>query len=545
VDADSLRLWDHGRGTGADVDVLQAAGALFARVARTNAGLAALVLLALVAYWPMSDSIPANGGLGYDGVRYAQWVADLPLHILPDGPRPPYLTSDLDSYAARRFLPSALIHAAMAGLDVDPSPANVVTAFALGNLLLLGLTLYLWGRIADAAGLATRAKWIGVLALQVSYANWKMPFFYPVLTDTFALALGASSLLFYLERRTLGQIAVMVASAFVWPTLPYFSALLLAFPAPALEAAASEDERGPRGWKTLRNVTAAGAALVAVALAVVLVRAGYRMPNTPVRPLASLLAASALFTALYLFFGLRALLSAPRVWADLVPRRALGRPRLWLAALLVAGLEAIVAAIAVAEGDYSGMRFVTDTFFSSVTQPGVFYVAHVLFFGPLLVLVPFLWRPMCRAVERRGTGLVLCFALAVLIGAGSESRKLMNFYPFLVLVLAEQADRSLRDWRPIGLMAALSVLVSKVWLPMGQDLDLPLLGTVGWRTLYVSSRGPWIDHGSYVFQGALVAVLTVVAYRWLSAAKADAVWPTKASQPRPHPPMLGATPALR
>jgi hypothetical protein len=232
------------------------------------------------------------------------------------------------------------------------------------------------------------------------------------------------------------------------------------------------------------------------------------------------------------------------VWAELRPGLPLGRPRLWLAALLVAGLEAIVAAIAVAEGDYSGTRFVTDTFFSSVTQPGVFYISHVLFFGPLLIFVPFLWEPMCRAIERRGTGLVLCFALAVLIGAGSESRKLMNFYPFVVLILAERVDRSLRGWRPIGIIAALCVLVSKVWLPMGQDLDLPYLGTVAWRSLYVSSRGPWIDHGPYFFQGAVVAVLTLLVYRWLSAARADAAWPAEAA-PRPaHPPMV-VSPATR
>ena len=131
--------------------------------------------------------------------------------------------------------------------------ANVVTAFALANLVLLGLTLYVWGRIADAAGLTARAKWIGVLALQVSYANWKMPFYYSVLTDTFALALGALSLLFFLERRTVGLVAIAIASALVWPTLPYFCALLVAFPQPADEPAEilsflelrSKDERVP------------------------------------------------------------------------------------------------------------------------------------------------------------------------------------------------------------------------------------------------------------------------------------------------------------
>jgi len=487
--------------------------AVVSRVLSTNAGIAATVLVALSCYWPLSDSIPAHGGLGYDGIRYARWVRDLPVVLFPDGPLGPFVKSELDSYAARRFGPSAVLHCAMRLLDVPRTDANVIAAFAVANLALLTLAIFCWCRAADASGLTIRGKWIGVLALQVSYANWKMPLFYPVLTDTFALALGALSLMFYLERRTFGLVLIMVGGGFVWPTLPYFCLLLLAFPPAPQRPDQPDPSAGPRGWRDLPTWTAGTAALLGLVLITILVRDEYDIANTPVRPLSKLVALSASVTALYLFFGLRTLLDSPGLWRDLRPQMVLRRRLVWAAMLSIGAIEAGVASIAVAHADYSGKRFVTDTFFSSITQPGIFYLAHVLFFGPMLILVPFLWGPMCRSIQRRGAGMTLCFTLALVIGAGSESRKLMNFYPFVVLFLAERVDRSVRESWQVGMLAILSLLLSKVWLPMGQDLPVPFLGTVPWRSLYASSRGPWIDHASYLLQGALVSIVTLLVYR--------------------------------
>ena len=224
---------------------------------------------------------------------------------------------------------------------------------------------------------------------------------------------------------------------------------------------------------------------------------------------------SASITALYLFFGLRLLLDSPELWQTLHSLKALRWRRLWVAAILIGTTELAVAAIGTQEAHYSGGLFVTDTFFSSITQPGIFWLAHVLYFGPILIVLPFLWRRMSRSIQQEGVGLTLCFALAVVIGAGSESRKLLNFYPFVVLFLADAVNGIVRGWRQVAVLAMLSFAISKVWLPMDHDLSLPWGGTIGWRALYVSSRGPWIDHTWYVLQLGLILLITLVLFRWL------------------------------
>jgi hypothetical protein len=298
----------------------------------------------------------------------------------------------------------------------------------------------------------------------------------------------------------------------VWPTLPYFCFLLLAFPASSPVAVQPETRSESRRWRQAPAWVAGTAAVLYLALVTIVVRDGYWMENTPVRPLANLAGLSASVIALYLFFGLRTLLDSRGLWQELHPLRLLRSHGLWVAGLLLLLIEAGIVSLTVARADYSGWRFVADTLVSSIAQPGISCLAHVLFFGPILIFLPFLWRAMCRSIQRRGAGLTLCFALALVIAAGSESRKLMNFYPFVVLFLAGRVDRSVRESRQVALLAVFSLLVSKVWLPMGRDLPLPFLGTIPWRSLYVSSRGPWIDHPSYLVQGAILSVVAVLVY---------------------------------
>ena len=105
-----------------------------------------------------------------------------------------------------------------------------------------------------------------------------------------------------------------------------------------------------------------------------------------------------------------------------------------------------------------------------------------------------------RGARRRAS------ALAIVLSLNSESRKLISFYPFAVLFVVEAGAslvRSRRDWLLLGVIA---VLCSKVWMPIGSDLSLPLVGEVSWRLLYDSSMGPWMAMGPYLVQMVLVGI---------------------------------------
>ena len=65
--------------------------------------------------------------------------------------------------------------------------------------------------------------------------------------------------------------------------------------------------------------------------------------------------------------------------------------------------------------------------------------------------------------------------------------------------------------------ASLTFVCSKVWLRMDRALSVPYVGDIEWRSLYVSSRGPWIDHTAYLVQLlAMVPVVLLFCYWWQS-----------------------------
>ncbi len=241
-----------------------------------------------------------------------------------------------------------------------------------------------------------------------------------------------------------------------------------------------------------------------------LVASGYTIRATPIRPVRALLPASAAFTGAVLYFGLRRLLDSRALWRSLAPRRLLASPWTWLAGAMLVASEVAVRVLGPNPTPEGAGAFALDTFYTSVTQPGSALLAHALYFGPLLLFLPFAWSRLCSAVQRQGTGLVLCTALALGIAVGSESRKLINFLPFATLFLVAALDGVVTTARQRWGLAALAVVFSKVWLPMDHTLRLPFLRPISWRTLYMSSRGPWIDDTWYAIQ--LVPVLAVLVW---------------------------------
>ena len=486
----------------------------------TNLLIVACTLLLLCACFVVRDTIPAASGTGYDGGRYAAWAKTLGIGSLIDSaasrwqPPRPDAERPLDTYYARRVLPSLVVHYLLAGTGIETSTANVILAFIAFNVLLLLATVVCWLKAADQLHVGSNGKWIGVVGLVVSYANLKMPLYYPTLTDTAALAAGAACMLCYLQRRRVALWLLAFAGGFIWPTLTYFGFLLVAFsgsdPRPD-SPAPGPDSPAPRRLPV--------AIALAIAVSVVLViewlfRAGFEFRNTPVHPLASLLHVSAIVVGVYLFFGMRPLLESRGLWEHLRPRALVTSPTFLAACLLLVASEAAIRVIAPLPPENTLRAELSSYAISAVFQPFTFGLAHVLYFGPLLIFLPFVGRGVVARVQRLGPGAIAYFAAAVLMSIGSESRKLINTLPFVILVLAPSLEGVISSWRRWTVFAAVTFVCSKVWLPMDRTLSVPYLGAVDWRAFYVSSRGPWIEHGVYLGQLVALVPVGVVFYYW-------------------------------
>jgi hypothetical protein len=321
-------------------------------------------------------------------------------------------------------------------------------------------------------------------------------------------------LLCYMRGRVIALAGLTLAGGFVWPSLPYFGLLMIAFPRERFEAI----EPAPAA---LHRIAAATAAVAVLGYLAYLGFTGYDIKASPVEPIRWLMPLSAGIVAAFIYAALVRLLDSAAFWRDAIPLNALRRWTLWLAVATYAAGALIIRSIDRLPDSMGFARAISDNFATSFTQPGIFLVAHALHYGPLVLLLVLLWRPISESIRRQGTGLVLCFALAILLGVGSESRKLMNFYPMAVLFLAQAAEPIFASPRRLAAAAALSVVFSKIWLPMSGPLTLPFVGEVTWRALYASSRGPWMDHGWWAAQGVVVLAVGALFYAWSRGAEAS------------------------
>ena len=274
---------------------------------------AAAALGLLLASLASGDLIPTRDGFGYDGFVYATWVQSLSVDEFTRNGKLP-IGVRVNSYRASRVLPSLALHYAFRATGKEPTTENVITAFRALNLLMITLGVYWWCRAANELAVGDGGMWLGGIALVVSYMNLKMPLYYPTLTDSTAFGVGALMLLLYMRGRTGWLIPLVLAGAFIWPTFPFFGALLIAFPR-------SESETSTSGSAWLPNACAAVIALAAVGYTIYLLISGYEIKATPVEVMWIVSPLSVAIVGLYLFFAMRPLLQSPVCGATSTPRR--------------------------------------------------------------------------------------------------------------------------------------------------------------------------------------------------------------------------------
>jgi hypothetical protein len=256
----------------------------------------------------------------------------------------------------------------------------------------------------------------------------------------------------------------------------------------------------------------------AAALAMeMLLYSGYQIESTPVHPMQRFRHLSVVLACAYLFFGLRPLLDSRALWQSLQPRAFFARRRFLAACLMLLCNETVVGVIGPRPATQTMREYFSNTFVSAAVQPLTFYLAHVLYFGPILIFVLFVWTRVAARVREFGPGAIAYFGAAVFLSVNSESRLLINVLPFVVLLLVPFLEQVIASWPRWAIFASLTFVCSKAWLRMDRTLSVPYVGGIEWRSLYVSSRGPWIDHTAYLVQLLLmVPVVLLFCYWWQS-----------------------------
>jgi hypothetical protein len=515
--------------------------------------------------------LPVRDGCGWDGAIYADIVRGFPDVLLE---------RRLDAYRAQRVLPSVIVALGLRGAGItSPTAHDVVAGFRCYHLALLAGGVVVWLAIARAVQLGRAATWMGFMALYLNVAVGRMTFYYAPLTDTTAWFCGLLACWLWLRRRWIALASVALVGAFAWPILPVFCAcLMLDITWPRLATWPHLSETRRRAWERL--VPVSWFVLVPLGFAgVVLHRYFARNADMPygaepvwpgTLPLAACIAGLYLATGLGLLFR--------REWPPVTPRATREPGRSWRRELayrlvLVAAVFAAIQLGVKCSADpslptYRWKSFLEATCLGAVAKPGLFALAHAVYFGPIVLLGILNWRQVARVAARVPVALparvplalpvlrvdrrpehkalakpvahsgeapacgALGLALTLVLALTSESRHLIAFVPLFVtlVVLAIERQRAWK-WQLVTVFSLASFVASKCWLPPpegpfdGSFADFPC-------QQYFMNHGPWMSTWSYAVQGAAALCVGLglawaqwqgFRHRWHSAGHADSL----------------------
>jgi hypothetical protein len=419
----------------------------------------------------------------------------------------------MDTYHTQRIVPSGIVHYSLRLLGQPLDNAHIIHGFEVYNLLLLLLACYLWKLISDQLTLSLRGRWLGFIGLFVSFAMLKMGFYYALLTDITSFTLGMAMLYFYLQDRPWGLFAITLIGAFTWPSMIYGGVILIMFPR---TKSTEPESAGPQGSSGLGLLAAslAAVALLGVVLFFYYVKGVHSFGWDTTPTVEQVVYLSMFLSAAYVFTVTRTLiggLDLRGIWSSV---RALKWERVVLGLSLLGGARLLLHLWAdPGKKSYGLLHLIKGTTMVSISRPLLFLVAHVVYFGPIVLLLIILWKPYCRNIHRYGFGLTLFMLLNMPLTLTSESRGSIAVLPFFVAFLVPVIERL--GWRAsyYWIVGGVALVFSKIWFPInnpnieGEILKVPA------QNLFMNI-GPWMANGPYMVQGGVVLIVGLALY-WM------------------------------
>jgi hypothetical protein len=448
----------------------------------------------------------SNVGMYGDEIGYSRRARDLYQSVFVKGE---------NSYHLQKILPSALAHVSMRAMGMDLNDENVLKIFGIWTVILLTFMAWLWCLIVRELSISQRGKWLGFIAFFVNFAILKYAFYCPISTDFFGYALAMSMFYTYITDRFGWMYFVIILSMLTWPTLSYVGIILSIFPA-------RKSELGP--WQPasyyLNDIAAFAITVFMGSMMVFWFTGGHQQRSFATgvfttdanQPLLSVLYLSIAISLAYLYSAIRVLFDHKKnfdvkfLWNSL----SILRPLIVLATVML--IKACLYHVSIRrQAVYSFGYLLKDTLGESLVQPGIFLVAHVVYYGPAIIILLFCWKPFCRLVQAFGPGLLICTAICVVLGLNSESRRLVNFYPFIIPLLVKATDSL--QWRTsyYWLIGGIALVYSKFWFK---------IHTGPWKSLpqewpnqnYYMNFGPWMANEVYYAQTIIIMITAVCLY---------------------------------
>lgn len=482
------------------------------------------VLFLLLVFSYCFEQIPRANGMGWDGIIYGGMMQNFLFQFQGDG---------YSAYYIQKSLPFALINVFDTLFHVSDGYFTLIVfetlSLALAVVAFYKTSTYL-KLSKDAEIIAFALLFFTHFILRIGYSPYK--------GDPFAFSIGIWIFYFFVSRQLWKMLFLSIIGAFVWQSIWPISLVLFVLPQQGFNIVDGKHV-SQRYGKIL--------SLIKIALSVGLLAIPFKMFLLAEKRYGSYLYFSDVVPYFYFeisiwtcmvsticicvlfYLAIRPLSFNVKEFVMHVLKNARWQ-YLVIAVLLYFVMRNVIGLLSNSDsqGSFFSISFLRRLLFEPFTIPLKFFASHVANEGIMVCFLILLYKPILEFVSEHSVGYIIVFVMSLFFGTQTESRFILNLFPFVAFPIAVVISRiNLKKWVPY-LVCVLQLTISMFWYKtntpsLAQALevenDVEYTVSEAQRVLYYS--GPWMGKRAYVlFLMVFIVVMTCMflgkKYSWFT-----------------------------
>lgn len=482
-------------------------------------GLSVILLLFLI-YGYLSEKILPADGFGFDGAFYGDMTINLKDYLK---------NKTINKYYFQRVGVPLVIHYVFQLFHVTLSKANVILGFELFNYCCIGLSVFYYFLISNFLKFSKSAEAVGFSCLFFGFAILKFCGYYPVLMDIPAFGIAIVMVYYYLKQNPWVFFSLVFLGSFVYPT---FIILSILFWFKKEDVSLNTDNallKSPRAIGFLKRADHLFIKfLFCFSLPVFLViiyivlfwRNSFELMSSEfsINPSNTIYIWSSFVLALIYLFYFNFYSGVNYSIKKLA--KSLNFFGIALTIFTVLLVQFLINRFASHDDVPLTLKaYLYNIIFQGVKNPMNFFVAHVYYFGVLFLISLLFSKSLKQEIKKFGFGAIIFFNVFFFFSVGNESRQLINYYPFFVILVIITLYNSKR----LHLLSSVFIIITNVilshfWYTINRGLSITTDYTNYFKMFdfplqrYFKFQGPWVSDASYKIHLWVCITLLIVLF---------------------------------
>ncbi len=475
-----------------------------------------ITLFLLLVFSFCFERVPRADGAGWDGILYRDMMQNFLQQFKNGG---------YSEYYTQKCLPFAIINI----VDTLFGIKNSFFTLVCFEFVCIALAVWAFFKISNYLSLNKKSEIIAFALLFFTHATLRIGYD-PYQGDPFAYTIGMWIFYFFLTKQHWKMLGITFVGAFVWQSLVPITLLLFILPQEGYNLVDGKNV-STKYAKVLKIVKILLSILVIMIPAKMFSRAElsrggwenyermvpYYFWDMPIW----VVFATIVTICLIVYFLLQPFSFNIKDFVLFVFKKMVWWK--WLVAFVFYFvIKCFIRSIANTEISASGnenLSFIHRIFYEPFMIPLKFCASHLANEGMLICLLVLCYKEVVRYASEHSVGYVAALMMTILFGLQTESRFVLNFFPFVAFPIAKKlSEIQLKKWIPL-LACSVQLFLSAFWFKqntptLGQALaiDNDRAYQIGEAQRCLYSNGPWMGPKAYFIFLFLFVVIMAFLY---------------------------------